>query len=352
MSDWLQTLSRLGARLHDGAVADFGAPAAELAAARDSAVVCDLAPWGVLAVGGPDARAFLQGQLSNDVHALAVGDLQLTAFCSPKGRMLAALALARTGQESYLGLLPAALAEPVRKRLSMYVLRAKVAVTDESARWIRLGLGGPAARSAHGADAPPVPSPGRVEAAGSGWALGHPDGRVVFLVAPAEAEATWRRLAARATPAGYPAWEWLGIRAGTAEVVPQTQDAFVPQMANWDLVGGVSFRKGCYTGQEIVARMHYLGRLKERMFRLYAAAGTPQPVPGTRLFGAAFGEQPCATVVAAAPSPDGGVEMLAVAQRAAIAQGPLRLGSVEGPEVASLPLPYALPDADALSGRP
>jgi len=143
-------------------------------------------------------------------------------------------------------------------------------------------------------------------------------------------------------------WRWLGIRAGVPVVGAATQDLFVPQTANFDLLGGVSFQKGCYPGQEIVARAQYLGRLKERM-HLFHIDGPPPP-PATKIYGDVFGEQACGTLVDAAPAPGGGSDGLAVVQLSAL-DGLLRVGSPDGPVLAALPLPYAIP-APASPNRP
>jgi folate-binding protein YgfZ len=149
------------------------------------------------------------------------------------------------------------------------------------------------------------------------------------VLAPAERASALRDALAGATPAGTDAWDWTSIRAGIPTIVAATQDAFVPQMANFELVGGVSFRKGCYPGQEIVARTQYRGILKRRMARAHVQSPT-RPVPGQSLYGAAFGEQAAGTVVNAAPARDGGWDLLAVAQIDSLRAGDLHLDSASG----------------------
>ncbi len=155
------------------------------------------------------------------------------------------------------------------------------------------------------------------------------------------AEAIAGRLFAqcREIPADH--WDWLGIRAGVPVITSATADLFVPQMANWDLIGGVNFHKGCYPGQEIVARMQYLGRLKERLHAFHAP-GAP-PAPATRIYSGVFGEQSCGTVVNAAPAPTGGSDLLAVLQWAAHDAGDLHLGTPDGPLLVPRSLPYEVP---------
>jgi folate-binding protein YgfZ len=299
---------------------------------------------GLLSFSGPDAEGFLQGQLSNDLKVLAPGAVQLSSYNSPKGRMLATLALWRDGADAFRALVAADIAEATAKRLSMFVLRSKVIVADLSPTHALVGIAGAGARDAARAALGEVPEAGHVDVGDEATTIALPDGRIVVITANARAEALLTRLAKVSTEMGAAAWRWLGIRAGVPTIGAATRDLFVPQTANWDLLDGVSFHKGCYTGQEIIARTQYLGRLKERMHLFHADA--PPPLPGARLFGAVFGDQACGAVVEAAPSPDGGSDMLAVVQLSAL-DGALHVGTPDGPVLAPLALPYALPAATA-----
>lgn len=324
-------------------------PTASLRAARDAAVVCDLGALAVVAIEGPDATPFLQGQLSTDVGALADDRCQLTSHNSPKGRMLANFVLWRDPGPRYFTLLPSELADGVRKRLALYVLRAKVTLRDASAQTVRLGVGGPGATAALSRGLGVAPAVFGVVRRDGTTALGLPGPRYCVIV-PADRAATIREaLQASATPATFATWQWLTIRAGVPVVTSATQDLFVAQMANLDVLGGIDFRKGCYTGQEIIARMQYLGRLKERLCVFHVDADAI--APGMRLYSSAFPGQPCGTVVNAAPAPDGGSDFTAVLQIAAAESGDVRLGAEDGAQLASLPLPYALPEPAAIPGR-
>jgi folate-binding protein YgfZ len=267
---------------------------------------CDLSPLNaLLRVSGDDAADFLHNQFTNDVKALAVGAAQWNAWCTPKGRLLATFVLARDAG-GYLLLLPAAFAEAIAKRLRMFVLRAKVKVEDASAATPRFGV----------------------------WDGALPAGSFRL----GEARALVFGTAPEGRPATLDEWALSLIRDGVVQVVPGTQEAFVPQMANYELVGGVSFRKGCYPGQEIVARTQYRGILKKRAVRVLSA--TPL-APGESVYSDAFGDQSSGTVANVAPSPEGGFEALVVAQLEAIARADLRLGSLAGPPLAIQPLPYS-----------
>lgn len=318
-------------------------------AGTDAAVFAPLPAVGYLEFEGADTASFLQGQLSNDVVALAIGDAQWTSYNSPKGRMLATMLLWHASATSYRAFVAADLAEWLRKRLAMFVMRAKVVVTDRTPGGACFGIAGgralPAVRAALGA----------AEAAGHGIArdgldiVTTPDGRILVYASAAAGEDIGQRLAAQATQVDATHWDWRGIAAGIPVVGAATQDQFIAQAANWELVGGVNFRKGCYPGQEIIARMQYLGKLKERLVRLHHDG--PAPAPGTSLYSPVFGGQACGTIVNAAPAPEGGSDMLAVAQTSATASGTLQLGHPDGPALTLLDLPYAVP-APAAPQRP
>jgi folate-binding protein YgfZ len=341
MTPWHERLLAHGARFNGMAVADFGDPASELAAARDAAVLCDLEPLSALRVHGPDAEAFLQGQVTSDVAALASGAAQYSAWCTPKGRVLANFLLRRIDGQTFELLLPEPLRDPIGKRLGMFVLRSKVTLDGTARSAVRMGLGGPAAGGVVKAAVGTLPPLLRSVAVDGGALFQVRGARFVAIVAIEQAERLWDRLAKSARPSGFRCWKWLTVRAGVPVILPATQDQFIPQAINWDAIEGVSFQKGCYTGQEIVARTQYLGRLKERT----VLGHTEQPAvdAGTRLFSARFGDQPCGTVINAADAPGGGTDFLAAAQLSAAADTDLRLGAPNGPSATLLPLPYELP---------
>ncbi len=306
----------------------------------DKAVWCTAPELGLLAITGPDAEDFLQGQLSGDIEQLAPGALQLSSYNSAKGRMLATLLLWREGSGSFRALVAADLAEPLRKRLAMYVLRAKAAVADASPSHAIFGIGGSRAAGAVRSALGRAPDRGQVLVDADATLVGFHDGRILVVAPDTTVDTLRTKLAGEATLVAPEVWRWLGIRAGVPVIGAATQDLFVLQTANWDLLGGVSFQKGCYPGQEIVARTQYLGRLKERM-HLFHVDGPPPP-PATKIYGAVFGDQACGTVVNAAAAPEGGSDLLAILQLSAL-DGALHVGSSTGPALAPLALPYAIP---------
>jgi len=327
------------------------APANALTAARDAAVFCDLSPLSELAIAGADAATFLNGQLSIDVAALTPDACRYASFNTPKGRMLANFIVwrDRASADGFRALLPGDIAAGVAKRLSMYVLRSKVTLTDQSARTVRMGIGGPAGVQAISAAVGVAPVPFAVSTQEALTVLGLPGPRFV-VIGPQDAAGELRAALSRhAVSADFDVWRWLTIRAGVPVVTAATQDAFVAQTANWDVLGGIDFQKGCYTGQEIIARTRYLGRLKERAYLFHS--GGRDVRAGERLYSSAFGEQPCGTIVDAAPSPEGGADLVAVLQIAAAQSGDVHVGAPDGARLAPLPLPYDIPAAAEPRGR-
>lgn len=315
----------------------------------EGALVAPAPGWGLLTFEGPDAASFLHCQLSTHVEGMRPGAAGWSSYNSPKGRMLATLLLWRRTPEAFAAFVAADLAEALARRLALFVLRAKVVVADCSPAGRRFGVVGPGAEAAVRAAVGDAPTPGQGIAAADTLVAAAPDGRILVHAPEARVEAVWAQLSAHAAPGAATEWDRAGIIAGVPLVTRLTQDLFVPQTANFDLVGGVDFHKGCYPGQEIVARMQYLGRLKERLQAFHVAGESPPA--GTPVYSALFGDQACGTVVNAAPAPAGGSDLLAVVQWSAVAAGNLRLGSNAGPTLALRDLPYAVP-APAAPKRP
>jgi folate-binding protein YgfZ len=346
-TDWQDFLTRHGAVISSGVVQHFGDSVAELKAAADGSVLCDLAQFGTLRVSGEDAQTFLQNLLSNDIREVTPGRAQLSSLNTAKGRMLASLLIWRDGDD-YLLQLPQTLCEPIRKKLSMYVLRAKVKVSDASDEVVSLGLSGPNAIQIAQALAGVVPQqPLGVDRSGAITVLRFGDFRFQITTTPQQAQALWTEASLKAQPVGSVCWDWLNIHAGIPVILPQTQEHFVAQMVNFDLIGGVSFNKGCYPGQEIVARTQYLGKLKRRMYLAHIdgahidGSGVA-PQPGTELFSADMEGQASGVIANVAPAPDGGYDMLAVLQIASHDAYPVHMGSLQGARLQFQPLPYAI----------
>ena len=323
-----------------------GVPESDFAALREGTVLCDLSHLGLIQATGEDAAAFLHGQFCNDVLALSESNAQWNGWCSPKGRLLVTL-LAWSGKQGLFLMLPRSLQPAIQKRLQMFVLRAKVKLSDESDTWVRFGVAGPTAESLLRDVAGTVPEKTMSSVhVNIGRIIKLAANRYVVIAGPESAELLWHQLSGKAVLVGTPIWDWLSIQEGIITVLPETQDAFVPQMANFELVGGVSFKKGCYPGQEIVARTQYRGILKRRMVLAHIDI-TTSPIPGEKLFSSAFGDQAAGEIANVAPAPGGGFDMLIVAQIGAISDNKLKYAAVEGLNVNISSLPYAVPQASS-----
>jgi folate-binding protein YgfZ len=292
-----------------------------------------LTDWGVIRARGEEAAAFLNGQLTQDMLAFEPGQARLAGYCSPKGRLLASFVAWRAAPDEILLACSADLLVPTLKRLSMYVLRAKCRLSDASAELAVWGAALP-----DGAGAPEQPYATATAGAGTSIRLADAGGCVRLLwVAPADAAPAWPAAADAA------AWNWLEVQAGVPRVVARTVEAFVPQMVNLELVGGVDFKKGCYPGQEIVARSQYRGTLKRRMLLVDADAAAEA---GAEVFSAADPDQPAGQVVLAASLGGARHAALVEVKRALAQGGEFRAGAPEGPRLRVRELPYVLP-ADA-----
>lgn len=295
------------------------------------AVRCD--DLGVIRATGEEAAKFLHGQLTHDFVLLDAAHARLASFCSAKGRMQASfIGFKRADGDILLvcsrDILPATL-----KRLSMFVMRSKAKLSDESEAFSVWGLAG----SAIANDLPSEPwSLAHDESSGSAMVRLYPGNGVARALCVAPASAAAPAASGELTP---DAWRWLEVMSGVASITQPIVEAFVPQMLNHESVGGVNFKKGCYPGQEVVARSQFRGTLKRRAY-LVASAGPLQV--GQEVFHVSDAEQPCGTVAAAAPNPAGGWNAIVSMQISAATGGDLCAGSPEGPSVVPLPLPYAL----------
>jgi folate-binding protein YgfZ len=317
----------------------FGDLHAELSMARDGTVLAPLADYAVIRASGEDAAEFLHNLLSNDVKNLPADGLRFAGLCTPKGRLLATFHIWHDGPDLLLAL-SADIQPAILKKLSMYILRSKVKLTDANVALI--GLAGPKAADTAREKLGAAPEAMHVADVSGGQVVGLGGQRYLLALAPAAAAAAWPKLAATAHPVGAAAWRWLEIAAGQPRVVAATQEAFVPQMVNMEVpaVAGVSFGKGCYPGQEIVARTQYLGKVKRRMYRARTDTALK---PGTDVFTPESGDQHCGALVTVAPSPDGHYECLVVVQSTGAEAGEIFAGGPGVPPRLTLgTLPYRI----------
>lgn len=333
--NWRSFLETAGAVFESATpdVAHFGDAAGELLAAQNAAVLVPLTHLGLIECGGEEAKPFLHNQLTSDINHLVPEQAQHSAWCTAKGRMLASFLVWNEG-ESYRLSLAAELVEPVLKRLRMFVLRSKVTLADLSGSHVLLGLSGAQAGAALADACLPMPdAPLSSIAAGPNRILRLDADRFVIAAAEDAAAGLWKQLSAIARPAGVPTWRWLDVRAALPLVTGATREEFVPQMADFEKIGGVSFHKGCYPGQEVIARTQYLGKVKRHLYRLSSAAPLNA---GDDLHSPANPDQACGKVVTAAPSPTGGFAALAVVQ-SNFAED-VHLGTLHGPRVEVIPV--------------
>ena len=338
-AEWKTFLESRGATFDETGIAHF--PGAE----SGSCALFDLSHLGLIRVSGEEREPFLQGQLTNDTRELAKGRSQLSGYCSPKGRMLSSMRLVETG-ESTLMQLPAERVAPTMKRLQMFILMSKVQLSDARDGLTAFGLYGDGADTLLGSGAPAEVDDALTAADDVTIVRLAADAPRYLLIGPVGAmRSRWEQLSDNAFAASEEFWRLLDIRAGLPTIFDATSEAFVPQMANMQLINGVSFTKGCYTGQEVVARMQYLGKLKRRMYRV--AVEGECPAPGTALAAAqSTSGQGAGKIVISAPSSDHGCESLAVIEVAAAESGGITIDDGSGRSVELLELPYAFEEND------
>ncbi len=345
--DWQNFLAQQGAQIQDGVVQHFGDLQAELLAARDDSVLCDLGQFGTLKAAGEEAQGFLQNLLSSDVKLVSPKQAQTSSLNSPKGRMMASFLLWQSGGDYFLQV-HSSLSAAMQKRLSMFVLRSKVKVTDASNEMVSLGLSGSAAADLIRQQFGAVPE--------ADWEVLQNDHASVVRVGAQRyqintgaqhAPALWAALVKAARPAGSSCWDWLNIRSGIPVITPPTQEQFVLQMTNLDALGGVSFKKGCYPGQEVVARTQHIGKIKRRMFLAHVDSAAPasvrEPGAGDEVFSAEMAGQPSGMVMNAAAAAGGGYDLLVVMQISSRETQSVHLQSLKGAVLNFMELPYTLP---------
>ena len=332
MTDWTQLLAQ-----HSGADAPLPSTTDNFVAA--------LSDLSLIAFTGEDAAKFLHNQLTNDVEHLGLDEARLAGYCSPKGRLLATMLMWRSA-DSILLEIARELQPALQKRLQMFVMRAKTTAVDMGEDAVILGFGGDEAATVLREWFPNLPAAqlGKVDgSAGTlirvGDAAGQP--RYQWITTPATAVSVWPTLISNLKVVDTTHWRRTEISAGIPHITLATQEKFVPQMVNLEAIGGVNFKKGCYPGQEIVARSQYLGKLKRRM--LPASVTATEVVPGMEVFAAHETEQPCGMIVNAARDAGGVTRCLVEIKTAILESATIHLGP-NGPQLTFSALPYALPD--------
>ncbi len=345
--DWFTFLTHRNAHIEQKRVLHFGQPAAELAQAASGSVLIDLSHLGLIRFSGEDAQNFLQGQLSCNVHSIDSTQASHGGYCTPRGRLLGSFLMWQdVSDNSYLMQLPVEQVETMARRLKMFVLRAKVSIQDNTDDFIRIGIAGNNALALLQGTLPDTaisPVPLAVTSILDGQVICHSENRFEIITTLTQAPLLWERLNKHTHCAGAAVWDWLEIREGIPAIFNATQEHFIPQMVNLDIIGGVSFKKGCYPGQEIVARTRYLGKIKRRMYLAHLDIDSSQDIAaGDSLFGTDTSDQACGMIAHAAPAPAGGVDVLAVIQTSSVEAGPIHWKTLSGPQLVILPLPYSI----------
>jgi folate-binding protein YgfZ len=345
-SDWFTYLSsQHKAFIKQDRVLYFDQPTPKSLQPISKPALIDLSHLGLINFSGEEAQPFLQGQLSCDVNVTDANQAVYGGYCTPKGRLLCSFLLWQATDHSYLMQLPVELVASVIKRLKMFVLRAKVTIQDQTNTCIRIGITGKNAHTLLQSTLTTTPStePLSVTTIPNGQVICHSENRFEMLIDTNQAIPLWKELGKQAQYTGAANWDRQEIQEGIPAIFQATQEQFIPQMVNLDIIGGVGFRKGCYPGQEIVARTQYLGKVKRRMYRAHLADASLNVTAGDNLFSADTGNQVCGTIVNAAPSLTDGIDVLAVIQTSsADAETPIYWKALNGPPLSIQSLPYQL----------
>ncbi len=347
--DWKNYLLGKGAEYTEASAFHFNDDAADNQKAGSADIICDLSQYSTLVVAGEDALDFMQGQFTNDVKNVDEQSSQLNAFCNNKGRMTANFRLFKY-QNNYFFSVRNDLVEASIEHLQNYILRAQVVIQDVSEQLIHLGVGGDNAEKLL---APFIEISNReidgvsfnddyiaIRVAGE---TTDKNPRYEIFCSPEHAKKLWQAISKQADTVNSSSWDYLNIQAGLPFIDSHSSEAFVPQMVNMDLINGVSFTKGCYTGQEIVARMHYLGKLKKRCYKVFIDS-EDKPAAGDKLFAEnARAGQNTGMIIQAEKTPQAGYDALAVLQ-IADTESKLFLNDADGAAVNVKDLPYSFGD--------
>lgn len=339
---WKTFLIDQGAEFEDEHLVSFGNPNRERRIAPQGAVLSNLADRGLLEVSGEDAVTFLQNQLTNDIAKVNETEHQLTAWCNPKGRIIANFRAFKRGQNIYL-IMAKDLVETVMTKLSRYIMMSKVTISDATDSMVHFGYAGENAERDLALILEKVPtSPSETLNLGALTILRLPGDTPRFEVFGdvTEASALWSKCNVRAQPVSSQAWDFMNIRAGRPVVTAESSEVWIPQMLNLTSIEGVDFKKGCYPGQEVVARLNYLGKTKRRMYHLLIETDKV-PACNASIVNEAGTE--IGKVLNASASPDDLVECLAVL-KIADTEDLMFLSEANGPEVSLMELPYAVND--------
>lgn len=342
-NDWKNFLLNNGAKQDSNGLFAFKDTIADNLQTNSNDIICDLSHFSTVVIAGADAATFMQGQFTNDVSKVDNEHSQVSAFCNNKGRMIANFRLFQH-QQNYFISVKSDLVERSISHLQNYILRAEVAIQDISEQLIHIGISGSNAKSLLATFIDNINED--VDS------ISHNENYIAIRVAGLtprfevfcsldHARALWQAIAEKANVVSSSSWDYLNIQNGLPFIDSHTSEEFVPLMANMDLINGVSFTKGCYTGQEIVARTHYLGKQKRRTYRIKITSET-EPKAGDQLATDSSTEnQYTGTLMIVHPLTENEYEALSVIQIKAAEEEKLKLKNAES-EITLLDLPYSL----------
>lgn len=342
-NEWEKFLLSNKATLENTTVKNFGLSIDEEQAAYSELILADLSHYSLLKASGNDVVEFLQGQLTNDIKLVTENIGQLSAYCNPKGRILANFRIFKRDDDYYMRL-RSDITEATLKRLRMFIMRSKVELTDKSDELCCIGIAGANATKHLSSLFNKLPQNADESSAENEITIIKLPGTLPQYEAYgpfAKIKNLWEKLKSDATMIGENSWNILTIRAGIPEIVSETVEAFVPQMVNLQAINSLSFTKGCYPGQEVVARMHYLGKLKRRLF-LGTVKGDTLPLPGQSIMTSNENEEKAGQIVTAGWSKDKNIEILAVLQIEKAEKEQLHIESNTTSIINLIDLPYSL----------
>ena len=346
-AQWQDFLQQQGATFEQGMVSGFANTAFDFAKIQQTTVLADLSHRGLIRASGTDCKDFLQGQFCNDVQYVNDAHSQLSAYCTPKGRILASFRLFQSNNDYFLSM-PADVLEAAIKRLRMFILRSQVTLDDVGQDIVQFGISGPEAAHLLEAELGNVPEANNAVTGKEDIICirtGTETPRFELFGPLASMQTLWQSLSATCQPMASHYWTWLEIHAGIPSVTAPVVEAFVPQMINLHWIDGLSFKKGCYPGQEIVARTHYLGKLKRRMYRAHLDSSVC-PLAGDEVHrhddpqGQAAGK-----VLLSHPAPQGGCDLLVVMQIDAVESGDIIADRDGNKKLQFQALPYSVEEA-------
>ena len=341
-NDWKDYLLQNGAKQDDNALFVFNDVFSDRQDTDNGDIICDLSHFSTVVIAGEDAAEFIQGQFTNDVYKVNENNSQISAICNNKGRMIANFRLFNY-QQNYFTSIRNDLVDRSISHLQNYILRAQIAIQDISEQLIHIGISGNNADS--------LLSAFIVNLNTTVDSISHNDSYIAIRVSGEtpryeifcsleHAKTLWQAVASKAKVVNSAYWDYLNIQNGLPFIDNNTSEEFVPQMVNMDLINGVSFEKGCYTGQEIVARMHYLGKLKKRCYKINIDTDK-KPETGDKLFAEnARAGQNTGAIVNVEKNPESGYDALAVIQ-IADTESKLFLNDANGPVITVKELPYS-----------